>query len=272
MDAEWVDGIIDLISAYGLRVIGAVLLLIFGWIISKWVKRIVSKRLGKSDLDQTLTKFFANIAGTLIFVFVLFAALELFGVKTTSFVAVLGAAGLAIGLALQGTLSNFAAGIMLLIFRPFKVGDLVKIAGQMGRIEAIDLFVTNMDTLDNRRIIIPNSKIYGDIIETITFHPILRCDVSVGTDYPADLDRVRSVLETAVAKVPGALNDPAPTVALINLGASSVDWEVRIWTKSEDFPQTRQEVVRATKVVLDEAGIGIPFPQMDIHLDGALAD
>jgi len=271
MNADWLDGIVSLIAGYGLRVIGALLLLIGGWIVSKWVRRSLWARFEKSELDQTLAKFFSNIAGTLILIFALFAALELFGVQTTSFIAVLGAAGLAVGLALQGTLSNFAAGVMLLIFRPFKVGDAVSVAGKTGIIQAIELFVTNMDTFDNRRIIIPNSMIFGDVIETISFHAIRRVDVSVGTEYPADLDRVRSILQTAAASIPETLDDPAPAVVLLRLGDSSIDWDVRVWTNTDVYGATKQALIRATKNALDEAGIGIPFPQMHVHMDGAVA-
>ena len=271
MDTTWIDDIMTLITQYALSVLGAILLLIGAWIASKWVRRGTARSLDKSKIDVTLTKFFSNITGWLVLLIGVIAALELFGIKTTSFVAVLGAAGLAIGLALQGTLSNFAAGVMLLIFRPFKMGDTVRIAGELGKIDEVDLFMTMMNTLDNRRIIIPNGKIFGDKIETLTYHPIRRIDVPVGTDYPADLDHVRRVLEQAAATVPGRLDEPKPEDVLLALGASSIDWEVRVWTKTPDFPIVKQATVRATKKALDEAGIGIPFPQMDVHLDGALS-
>ncbi|GIV60612.1 MAG: mechanosensitive ion channel protein MscS [Rhodothermaceae bacterium] len=260
---------LDLVTAYALNVIGGVLLLIGGWVVSKWVHRGAARSLDRTRLDPTLTRFFANAARWLVLIFAVLASLELFGVQTTSFIAVLGAAGLAVGLAFQGTLSNFAAGVLLLIFRPFRVGDAVRIAGQTGQVEEIDLFMTKLDTFDNRRLMIPNSKITGDVIETITFHPIRRADVAVGTEYAADLDRVRSVLERAAASVEGALDDPPPQVVLTGLGASSIDWEVRLWAPTSDFLAVRQAALRAVKQALDEAGIGIPFPQMDVHLDPA---
>ncbi|QXD14366.1 mechanosensitive ion channel [Rhodocaloribacter litoris] len=269
MDTTWVQTMLDLVTAYALNVIGGVLLLIGGWVVSKWVHRGAARSLDRTRLDPTLARFFANAARWLVLIFAVLASLELFGVQTTSFIAVLGAAGLAVGLAFQGTLSNFAAGVLLLIFRPFRVGDAVRIAGQTGKVEEIDLFMTKLDTFDNRRLMIPNSKITGDVIETITFHPIRRADVAVGTEYAADLDRVRSVLERAAASVEGALDDPPPQVVLTGLGASSIDWEVRLWAPTSDFLAVRQAALRAVKQALDEAGIGIPFPQMDVHLDPA---
>ena len=183
--------------------------------------------------------------------------------------ALLGAGGLAVGLAFQGTLSNFAAGVLLLIFRPFKVGDVVRIGGEAGKVYEIDLMVTKMDTTDNRRLIIPNSQIIGATIENSTHHPLRRVEVAVGTAYGADLERVRGVLEAALAGVKARVADPSPEVILKAFGASSIDWELRVWAGSSIAGQTaaRQEVILATKRALDAAGLGIPFPQMDVHLD-----
>ena len=261
--------LVPLITGFGLKVIGVLVLLAGAWLLSRWARRAVEKSLVKTRMDLTLTKFFANISAWLILLLVVLACLGIFGVETTSFAAVIGAAGLAVGLAFQGTLSNFAAGVMLLTFRPFKVGDAVKVAGETGLIHEIDLFMTKMDTFDNRRIILPNSKVFGNTIETITFHPRRRVDVNVGVDYAADLDRTRAVLEAAAASVEGRLDDPPVQVVLDGLGASSVDWSVRVWTPTPDFLAVKQATIRAVKQHLDDAGIGIPFPQMDIHLDPA---
>ncbi len=272
LDAESIDKLTTIIIQYGLDVIGAIVILIVGWVISKWAARATRKTLDKREnVDVTLSKFFSSIVRWLVIVIALIAALELFGVQTTSFVALIGAAGLAIGLAFQGTLSNFASGVMLLIFRPFRVGDAVKVAGQTGKIDEIGLFTTNLDTFDNRRIIIPNSEIFGSVIETITFHETRRVDVPVGTDYPADLDEVRKILESAADQVEGRLDDPAPQVVLVELGGSSINWEVRVWAPTSEFLAVKQRAIRIVKKKLDEAGVGIPFPQMDVHIDGALA-
>ncbi len=272
MDEANLEVIYQSILKYGLDVLGAVAVLIVGWIASKWARRITRRGMERRpDVDATLTKFFSNLIGWIVLAVAVIAALEMFGVKTTSFVALLGAAGLAIGLAFQGTLSNFAAGVMLLVFRPFKVGDAIKVAGETGKVDEVGLFMTNLDTFDNRRIVIPNSNIFGSVIETITFHSTRRVDVSVGTEYPADLDEVRQVLERAAQDVPGKLDDPKPQIVLLELGGSSIDWQVRVWAPTSDYWDVRQATTRLVKKHLDEAGIGIPFPQMDVHLDGSLS-
>jgi small conductance mechanosensitive channel len=190
-----------------------------------------------------------------------------FGIQTTSFAAVIAAGGLAIGLAFQGTLSNFAAGVMLLAFRPFKVGDLIVVAGTMGTVQEIELFTCELTALDNRRIVIPNSSIFGSTIENLTHHPQRRVDIPVGTSYSADTDRVRAVLEATLAKVEGVLEEPAPQVLLKGLGSSSVDWQLRGWCNTEDYWDVWQRMIRDAKAALDREGIGIPFPQQDVHLD-----
>jgi small conductance mechanosensitive channel len=189
-----------------------------------------------------------------------------FGINTTSLAAVIGAAGLAIGLALQGSLTNIAAGVMLLIFRPFKVGDMIVANGQLAKVDEIELFFTRVDTPDNRRLIIPNSALFGTTVENITFHPHRRADIPVGVSYSADIDKTRKALERAVELTVGGLKDPAPMVFLKGFGASSVDWEVRVFAPAAEFGNVRQSLVRAIKIALDEAGISIPFPQMDVHL------
>lgn len=271
-DEANLEVIYQTLISYGLDVLGAVAVLIVGWIASKWARRLTHKGMDRRpNADATLTKFFSNLVGWLVLAIAVIAALEMFGVQTTSFVALLGAAGLAIGLAFQGTLSNFAAGVMLLVFRPFKVGDAIKVAGEIGKVDEVGLFMTNLDTFDNRRIVIPNSNIFGSVIETITFHPTRRVDVSVGTEYPADLDQVRSVLERAARDVPGILEDPEPQVVLLELGGSSIDWQVRVWAPTSEYWTVRQATTRLVKRYLDEAEIGIPFPQMDVHVDGVIS-
>ena len=217
--------------------------------------------------DETLTKFLAKLVRWGILLLVGLSCLSYFGVETTSFAAVIGAAGLAIGLAFQGTLSNFAAGAMLLIFRPYKVGDVVNVAGNIGKVFEIELFSTAIDTFDNRRFIVPNSEIYGSVIENITFHPVRRIEVEVGTSYAADLDQTRKVLGLAIDSVPQCVGDPEPTVVLTGLGASSVDWSVRAWARNDDYGEAKQALIRAVKMELDRAGIEIPYPHLDVQLN-----
>ena len=254
------------IANYGMRIIGALLLLLVAWVLSAWVKRFVIRSLERARFDLTLTKFFASAARWVLLVLTGLAALSAFGVETTSFAAIIAAGGLAVGLALQGTLSSFAAGIMLLVFRPFKVGDSIQTAGAKGTVDEISLFTTTLDTFDNRRVIIPNSAVIGANIENVSHHSRRRADVAVGTDYSADIDRTRTVLEEAVSGVSGALSDPAPQVVLAGLGGSSVEWEVRVWAPSSELSAVKQATIRAVKLALDTAGIGIPFPQMDVHM------
>lgn len=199
-------------------------------------------------------------------VLIILACLSVFGVETTSFAAVLGSAGIAIGLALQGTLGNFASGIMLLMFRPFQVGDVVTIGGVTGKVNEIELFTTTLDTFDNRRFIIPNGSVFGSTIENISFHPQRRADVDVGVSYSADIDRTREILSQVAQNIPGILYNPEPAVLLLDLGDSSVNWSVRVWAPADQFFDVKQATTRAVKLALDDAGIGIPFPQMDVHV------
>ncbi|MGF1468724.1 MAG: mechanosensitive ion channel family protein [Sandaracinaceae bacterium] len=252
---------------YGTNVVGVLVALAIAWIVAGWVRRMIRRGLERASFDPTLTRFFANLARWAIIVFAVLGCLGVFGIQTASFAAVVAAAGLAIGLAFQGTLSNFAAGVMLLVFRPFKVADVVEAASVVGVVEEIELFTTAVRTFDNRRLIIPNSAIYGATIENKTFYPTRRVDVPVGVEYSADIDRTREVLTQAVGTVDNLLEDPPFQVFLSGLGASSVDWVVRVWCKTEDYWVVHEAMTRAIKMALDDASIGIPFPQMDVHLD-----
>lgn len=180
-----------LLITYGTRVVGVFVLLFAAWIVSKWTRRLVVKALEKARFDLTLTRFFGNLSKWAILIMAALTALGVFGVETTSFAAVIAAGGLAVGLAFQGTLSNFASGVMLLVFRPFKVGDVVTVAGLLGIVQEIDLFNIKVDTPDNRRIILPNSSVFGSTIENITHHERRRADVPVGVEYRADIDNTR---------------------------------------------------------------------------------
>ncbi len=262
----WSEQNLEIATALGLRVIGVLLFLFFAWIMAGWAKRLCFKALQKARIDLTLTRFISNSIKWVVILLAALACLPVFGIESTSFAAVLAAVGFAIGFALQGTLSNLAAGMMLLIFRPFKIDDLVKIDGELGTVFEIELFSTTMDTLDNRRLIIPNGNIFGSTIENLTFHPKRRIDVAVGTDYPADLDAVRSILENAAHSLPGILKDPEPAVVLLELGGSSINWSVRVWANTTDYWPIRQALTRAVKIALDEANVGIPYPQLDVHL------
>lgn len=255
-----------LLIRYGVSAIGALVLLVIAWTLSGWITRILERGMTRAKIDATLTRFLARLVGWLVLVLAVLACLSIFGIETTSFAAVLGAAGIAIGLAFQGTLSNFASGLMLLVFRPFHVGDVINVAGVSGKVYAIEIFTTTIDSFDNRRYIVPNSSVFGATIENITFHPQRRIDLTIGVGYDADIDQTRSVLESAVAQVEAALSNPAPAVILSELGASSVNWIVQVWANAADLGAVKQALLRSIKNSLDAAGIEIPYPQMDVHL------
>ena len=256
---------------YAPPIVGVLVLLLIAYVIASWIRKLLVRALQRAKVETTLARFLGSLVKWAILVMALIACLGVFGVETTSFAAVIGAAALAVGLALQGSLSNLSAGVMLLIFRPFKVGDMVSTAGQFGKIQEIGLFTTKMDTPDNRRIIVPNSAVFGATIENITYHPTRRVDVSVGVEYPADIDRTRQVLLEAAKALPDTLEEPPPQVILLSLGDSSVDWQVRVWTQTPKYWAVRDAATRAVKAALDQSGIGIPFPQMDVHVDSPAA-
>jgi len=267
---KMLEGLTPQLTSYALRIVGVLLVLWLAFKIANALQRRITKGLKKKDFDETLSIFFGTLARWLIILGAVLACLGVFGIETTSFAAVIGAAGLAVGLAFQGTLSNFAAGIMLLVFRPFRVGDLVETAGKLGIIKEIGLFVTELDTLDHRHIIVPNSKVAGDIIENYTANDLRRVDIDVGVVYSADIEETRKALEKAAKSVPGRDKKEGHQIMLKGLGASSVDWQVRVWCDTDIYWDVWQDTITAVKRELDAAGLGIPFPQMDVHLDGSL--
>jgi len=245
-----------------LKVIG---LAVIGYFLSVRAGRLVTRACERSSLDITLARFFGKASMYAIMVLVLVTVLSVFEVQVTAFAAVLGAATLAIGLAFQGTLGHFASGLLLLIFRPFKVGDFVEINGRMGTVYEIDLFNTSMDTPNNERLILPNGAIFGNPITNFSYHDKRRIAIDVGVHYESDIDKAREVLLQTARSLEGALSDPEPQVMLMGLGASSVDFSVRIWAPSSTFWPLRDKLTRDCKVNLEAAGIAIPFPQMDVH-------
>ena len=258
---------LNMAANYLLKGIAFIVILFVGRYIARWVRDLIRGGLDAPGADRTLTKFAGNFAYYGIFLLALFAGLETVGVETASFVAVLAAASFAVGLALQGTLANFAAGIMLLVFRPFSVGDYVDIAGETGFVREIQLFFTQLQTRDNRLIIVPNGDIFGATIENIFAYDEIRVDCDVGTDYPADIDETREVLLDAARSVDDRIEEKGEQAALVELGGSSINWQVRIWAEPDNYFRLKQELTRQVKYKLDEADIGIPFPQMDVHLD-----
>ena len=254
---------------------GAGLLVIFaGYLAANYLSRIIRKPIC-SRVDETLGKFVGRVIFYTILLGVSGAVLSKLGAPLGGLAAMLAAAGFAIGLAFQGTLSNFAAGVLMLVFRPFKVGDWVDAAGVMGRVNEIDLFTTTLDTMDNRRLVVPNSSIAANTIENLSYHPHRRVEVSVGVDYAADLAATRTALEAATHALADRMiagEERGAAVVLWNLGDSAVEWKVRMWVATDDYWSMLESLTGEVKNQLDLAGIGIPFPQMDIHLsrvDGA---
>ena len=256
----------DLITTWGLRVIGALAVLIVGRMIAGSIRSAIRKLLTKGSVDATLVPFISNLVFYMVMAFVIIAVLGLFGIPTASVIAVLGAAGLAVGLALQGTLGNFAAGVMLLLFRPFRVGDFVDVGGTAGTVQEISIFNTVLHTPDNVRIIVPNGVIFGQTIKNFSSNDNRRVDMVMGIGYGDDIARAMEIINNAVAGDDRILKDPAPVVAVSELGDSSVNLVVRPWCRREDYWGVRWDLTRRLKEDLEAGGCSIPFPQRDVHL------
>ncbi len=261
-----IDSAIPIITSFGLRVIGALAILILGKIIASIVAKMVRGALKRMKADKALVGFFGHLSYYAVIAFAIIAALSKFGIETTSFVALMGAAGFAIGLALQGSLSNFAAGVLLLIFRPFRVDDFIEAAGHAGTVKEIGIFTTTMSGPDNRKIILPNSALTEGTIVNITGNDTRRVDMTAGIGYSDDIEKSRNVLLDILDKHPAVLSDPAPMVEVVELGDSSVNFVVRPWAKTEDYWDVYFSVMRSIKERFDEEKISIPFPQRDVHL------
>jgi len=246
--------------------LGAIIVLLIGRWVARKIRVLVQKGLGKAKTDATLIPFFSTMAYYLVLTFVVLAVLQLFGIPATSAVAVLGAAGLAVGLALQGSLSNFAAGVMLLIFRPFKVGDFIDAGGTTGSVKEISLFSTILNTPDNVRVIVPNSSVYGQTIKNFAANDTRRNDLVIGISYEDDIGKAISVIQGVLGADARVLKEPEPVIAVSELGDSSVNLVVRPWCKKEDYWALRFDLTRSIKEKLEENGCSIPFPQRDVHL------
>ena len=247
--------------AYGLKVVGAILILIIGRIIAGQIRKGMRKLGEARAWDPSLIGFISSLVYFTVMAFVIIAVLGSFGVQTASLVAVLGAASFAVGLALQGSLANFAAGVLILLFRPFKVGDFVEVAGVAGSVKSIAIFSTTMATGDNVRIEIPNGKIYGDIIKNYGGYDTRRIDMVIGIGYGDDMEKAKEVITGVVKADSRVLPEPAPLVAVAELADCSVNFVVRPWVKGADYWGTRFELHQRIKEALDANGIEIPFPQ-----------
>ena len=267
------DLVLATLATYGLEVLGAIGILIIGWILSGWAKSGTRRALKRVHwMDDTVRPIFAAVVGYLVLAITLIAVLNQFGVQTASIIAVLGAAGLAVGLALQGTLSNVAAGVMLLFLRPFKVGDYVEAGGASGTVKEVGLFNTELSTPDNVYIVVPNSSIFSREISNYSRYATRRLDISVGVAYDADLTKAMEVLTATLEADGRALPEPAPQVMVTELGDSAITINLRFWVNAADLWPCKWEMNKAVKEALDAAGIEIPFPQRVMHMKKDPAD
>lgn len=256
----------SLAAAYGVKIVAAIVIFIIGKWISGMLSRAVGNAMRRAKTDEMLVGFVVNLAYVGLLAFVILAALAQLGIQTTSFIAVLGAAGLAIGLALQGSLSNFAAGVMLIIFRPFKVGDFIEAAGTSGVVEEIMIFSTKLKSPDNKQLYVPNGSVISGTITNYSAKEHRRVDLVFGCGYGDDIKKAKALLEDILKANPLVLDDPASTVGVLELGDNSVNFAVRPWVKTPDYWDAYFQITEAVKQRFDEAGLSIPFPQRDVHL------
>jgi small conductance mechanosensitive channel len=254
------------LTKFGLKIIAAILIFVIGRWIAKMLKALLKKAMERAKVDAAIVGFTSSLAHAAMMIFVILAALGQIGVETTSFIAVLGAAGLAIGLALQGSLANFAAGVLILLFRPFKVGDFVDGGGAAGIIKEIHIFTTTMRTPDNKRIIIPNAKMMGDNITNFSAEGTRRIDLVASISYDDDIDSAKKILADILAAEDRLLPEPAPTIGVLAMNDSSIDIVVRPWVNVPDYWNVYFALTEAIKKGLEAGGCTIPFPQRDVHI------
>jgi len=261
-----VDQLTVFITTYGLKIIGAIVILILGRIAAGIGRKGVRRVLEKTKTDPAIVGFVGGLTYVLILTFAVLAALAKFGIQTASFVAILGAAGFAVGFALQGSLANFAAGVLILVLRPFRVGEYIEGAGVAGTVKEIDLFTTILATPDNVKIMVPNSKLFGDTIKNYSAFDTRRIDLVIGIGYASDIQKAYDIINNLIKEDSRILSDPAPQVAVSELADSSVNFVVRPWVNKGDYWQVRFELTRKIKESFDANGIEIPFPQRVVHM------
>ncbi len=263
---NWMEIVQTYATEYGLNIIAAVAILIIGRIVVGMLTGVVKRLMKKANVEDTLTRFVASLTRIALMVFVFIAALDQLGVETASFIAIIGAAGLAVGFALQGSLSNFASGVMLIMFRPFKAGDFVEAGGTAGVVDAIRIFNTILKTPDNKTVIVPNSGITGGNIVNYSAQETRRVDMVFGIGYGDDIKKAKEILHKILDDDPRILKDPAPVVVVGELADSSVNFNVRPWVKTADYWGVYGDVHERVKLTFDEQNISIPFPQQDVHM------
>lgn len=261
---EWLDQGMALVIAYAPKVILAIITLVVGlWLINRLV-RVLDRKL--SQKDPTLNTFLCGLISAILKILLLISVASMVGIATTSFIAIIGAAGLAVGLALQGSLANFAGGVLLLIFKPFKVGDVIDAQGHLGTVREITILYTIVDTFDNRRVVIPNGQLSNASLTNLSAYDTRRCDMTFGIGYNDDIDKAKAICSRMIEADARALKEPAPVVVVGALGESSVDLTVRVWLKASDYWGFYWDMQEGVKKAFDAEGISIPFPQRDIHV------
>ena len=263
---------LDLSLDLGIKVLTALAIFYIGRLVIRIAVRGLRKVMQRQEVDKTLETFICNLARTALMVVLVIAVIGALGVETTSFIAIFGAAGLAVGLALQGSLSNFASGVLIVLFRPYRVGDFIEAAGISGSVEQVQILTTVLKTGDNKQIIVPNSQIMDSIITNYSANDSRRIDMVIGVGYDDDLDKVRATLEELIQSESRILEEPAPLIAVAELGDSSVNFFVRPWVKSPDYWGVKFDLTEAIKKRFDKDGISFPFPQRDVHLYKEYAD
>ncbi len=275
LSTTW-DNVVEMLRTtgleFGINLVTAIAIFYIGRIVVGLLTRSLRKVMQAQEIDKTLESFVCNLARMVLLTFVIIASVSALGIQTTSFIAVIGAAGLAIGLAMQGSLANFASGVLIVLFRPYKVGDWVEAAGVAGTIVEVQILTTVFKTGDNKSIIVPNGQVMNSIIINYSANDQRRVDMVVGVSYDDDLDKVRATLEDLIAADDRILDDPACTIAVAELADSSVNFIVRPWVKSGDYSGVKFDLTEAIKKRFDKEGITFPFPQQDVHLYSATAE
>ncbi|MBB5319681.1 mechanosensitive ion channel family protein [Marinobacter oulmenensis] len=262
--SQWMDQAMSLVLLYAPKVVLAIITLIIGlWLIKRFVS-VLDSRLGKKD--PTLNKFLCGLISAILKILLLISVASMVGIATTSFVAIIGAAGLAVGLALQGSLANFAGGVLILLFKPFKVGDTIEAQGYLGAVDEISILYTIVNTFDNRRIVIPNGSLSNATLVNVSIYDKRRCDMTFGIGYGDDIDKAKAILKRLMEEDERSLSDPAPRICVAGLGDSSVDLMFRVWVPTDELWPYYWEMQEKVKKAFDAEGISIPFPQRDVHM------
>ncbi|UCF09379.1 MAG: mechanosensitive ion channel [Candidatus Bipolaricaulota bacterium] len=260
------DRIVEWVISYGGQVLGAIATLVIGYLVARIARRIVGRVLRRTEVAAAIRAFLERLVYVAVLVFAVVATLARFGVQTTSFVAVLGAVGFAVGFALQGALSNFAAGVLILVLRPFRIGDFIETAGVAGTVEEIQLFTTVLATPDNVKVIVPNGRIYGEVIRNFAGYDTRRLDLEIQIAYDAPIERAASIVGDLIAADPRILDEPKAEVLVADLADSGVRLSVRSWVLGGDYWAVRFDLLRATKEAFERERIEIPFPQRVVHM------